>query len=99
MVMKTRARRTGGSISIVLPADVVKQLGIAEGDELDVEVVAGRATIGPHRSAIGKVIEEWREDPIIADAERARALADESLRLMDESRESHLDRAYLERHA
>lgn len=98
MNMKTKARRTGGSITIVLPAEVVRQLGITEGDELDVAVTAGKATIEPHRTAIAKVIDEWRKHPIIPDRARALAVADEAVRLIDEGRdEDHLDRSYLER--
>lgn len=44
-------------------------------------------------------VEDWRNDPVIPDPERARALADEAVRMLDESRdENHLDRSYLDRH-
>lgn len=65
-----------------------------------VQVAEGRISLRPHRSAVAKVIEEWRKDPVIPDPERARALADEAFRLLDESRdEDHLDRSYLDRDA
>lgn len=96
--METKARRTGGSITIVVPAEAVRELAIAEGDTLDVEVSRGVITVRPHRTATAKVIDEWRKNPIIKDPERARALADEAVQLLDEARdEDHLDRSYLER--
>lgn len=52
----------------------------------------------PHRTAISKVIDDWRKRSIIPDPERALAPADETVRLVDEGRdEDHLDRSYLER--
>jgi antitoxin component of MazEF toxin-antitoxin module len=93
--VEVRARRTGGSITITVPAEVVHRHGIAEGDALDVDITAEGFSVRPRRSPLAKVIEEWRRNPLVPAGER-RPTREETLGMLDAGRDEHGDRSYLE---
>lgn len=58
--------KVGNSLAVTLPRDAVADLGLAEGDQVDVAVVEHRIVIGPRRdpaalfaswSAIGAAVD------------------------------------------
>jgi antitoxin ChpS len=75
-------RRQGGAAIMTIPAEVVKDLGIAIGAELDVSVADGVLTARPRKSLNRK---RYTLDDLLAGVTPAsmRALADDTARARD----------------
>ena len=83
--------KVGRAGTITLPAAIRKQLEIAEGDDLEAEVVEGGVLLKPiseaeHRKAwseIRRIIDrpKWREPPTMSPEEEEQAIFEEVERL------------------
>lgn len=56
--MKTRLGKWGNSAAVRLPKAVVDELGLAPGQELDIEVGGGEARIRPHAATRRQRLQE-----------------------------------------